>query len=242
MSLVNFTYCQKLRVAIASSLISPMTEIVSAFEKESSINIELIPGASGAMTNQILNGAPYDLIISADLKYCKLLEDNKIGKSEKSFFFFGELAIWSINELDTINYTVEEILKSSFASNLKTTIGIANPQLAPYGEKTVTWFNSIGLNISNEENLITGNSISATNQYIVSKATDFVVTSASSKMKLAGQVDGYWYYISSINAYKVSHCICTITSNPSINKFILFLQNSTSTSILIKYDYTRQID
>ena len=47
-----------IRVALASSLIHPLQEIKAVFEQTYEVRIELIPGASSTLTNQILNGAP----------------------------------------------------------------------------------------------------------------------------------------------------------------------------------------
>ena len=53
-------------VAAASDLSFPMKEIISAFEKKTRHSVKLTLGSSGNFQAQIINGAPFDVYMSAD--------------------------------------------------------------------------------------------------------------------------------------------------------------------------------
>ena len=60
---------QTLTVAAASDLQSALPAIASRFEKETGQNVTLTFGSSGNLFNQIQNGAPFDVFLSADIDY-----------------------------------------------------------------------------------------------------------------------------------------------------------------------------
>ena len=60
---------QKVTVAVAANMQYAMKALEEKFEKETGIIVEVIFGSSGKLTQQIEEGAPYDVFVSADTKY-----------------------------------------------------------------------------------------------------------------------------------------------------------------------------
>jgi hypothetical protein len=63
----------ELRVAAAADLSAVLQQIGDSYEKKTGVKIKLSLGASGALTQQIQNGAPFDLFFSADMDYPRQL-------------------------------------------------------------------------------------------------------------------------------------------------------------------------
>ena len=59
----------KIIVAAAANTRFALEEITIAFEKEYHIPVETVISSSGKLTAQILQGAPYDVFMSANMKY-----------------------------------------------------------------------------------------------------------------------------------------------------------------------------
>ncbi|MEH6408829.1 MAG: substrate-binding domain-containing protein, partial [Leeuwenhoekiella sp.] len=59
----------KVTVATAANMQFAMTELIKSFKAETGISCEMIVSSSGKLTAQIKEGAPYDIFVSADLKY-----------------------------------------------------------------------------------------------------------------------------------------------------------------------------
>ena len=60
---------QTITVAAAANMKYAVTDIANEFTKESGIDVKIITGASGKLTQQIMSGAPYDAFLSADVEY-----------------------------------------------------------------------------------------------------------------------------------------------------------------------------
>ena len=63
----------ELVVAAAADLSAALPEIGDGYEKKTGVKLKLSFGASGALTQQIQNGAPFDLFFSADMDYPRQL-------------------------------------------------------------------------------------------------------------------------------------------------------------------------
>src|SRR5690349_16759504 len=63
------TPADEVRIAAASDLTKVFSEIGSIFEKRTGIHAAFTFGASGTLTRQIENGAPYDLFAAANTGY-----------------------------------------------------------------------------------------------------------------------------------------------------------------------------
>jgi len=63
----------ELVVAAAADLSSVLQEISTRYEKKTGVTLKLSFGASGALTQQIQNGAPFDVFFSADMDYPRQL-------------------------------------------------------------------------------------------------------------------------------------------------------------------------
>ena len=63
----------EITVAAAADLSIALKEIGDNYEKKTGVKVNLSFGASGALAQQIQNGAPFDLFFSADMDYPRQL-------------------------------------------------------------------------------------------------------------------------------------------------------------------------
>lgn len=158
-----------LRIAVAANMQSAAEELLNSFEQESGIQCELILGSSGKLTNQIINGAPFDVFLSADLTYPeKLLENNK-AEGDISIYAQGELVLWSSKN----GLTKEDLMDAD-------KIAIPNPEIAPYGKAALAYLQSEGLYEQLKSRFVFGESVGQTNQFIQSGSVSLGFTSLSS--------------------------------------------------------------
>ncbi|MFZ3342947.1 MAG: molybdate ABC transporter substrate-binding protein, partial [Terriglobales bacterium] len=124
-------FAQKITVAAASDMSAALPEIVAAYSKKTGQTVKLSFGASGNLTNQIRNGAPFDVFFSADESYPQQLIDEGLASGSTLYrYAVGRLVLWVPNDstLDLSKLGIKALLDPSVKK-----IAIANPATAPYG-------------------------------------------------------------------------------------------------------------
>jgi molybdate transport system substrate-binding protein len=96
-------------------------------------------GSSGKMTAQITQGAPYQIFMSADMRFPKRLYDEGLAITKPVIYAWGALAILSRNKQ---NFT--EGIHMIENKNIHTIV-IANPKTAPYGKAAMEALNHGGI-------------------------------------------------------------------------------------------------
>ena len=139
-------------VATSSNLTYVMPEIIKAFNKKyPNEKIKFILSSSGKLTAQILRGAPFDIFLSADMKYPKFLYSNKIGLFPPKVYTRGKIVFFSFKRLDF--------------SNLKNyTIAISKPKTTPYGRAALEVLKNMG--VYNKNNLVYAETIAGVLSYV----------------------------------------------------------------------------
>src|ERR671930_319800 len=86
---------EQVNVAAASDLSFAINEIIPQFERETGNKVRLTLGASGNSYAQIVNGAPFDVFLSADLTYPRRLEQAGKAVAGSTFVYgVGRIALW----------------------------------------------------------------------------------------------------------------------------------------------------
>lgn len=166
---------QSIKVAVASNLLLPFQALEEKFENKYPYDIDLIPGASGTLTSQIINGAPYNVFISADDKYIAELMNRDLAHGGPQILCFGTVYLWVRDGIDGEN--PEKLLKKEQVKS----IGLAHPDLAPYGKLARDWLEVKQLGLQVQHKIVYGNSIGQVNQYIAAGSVDVAFTSNSLK-------------------------------------------------------------
>ncbi len=153
----------ELVVAAAADLSSALKEISEGFEKQTGIQVKLAFGASGALTQQIQQGAPFDVFFSADMEYpSQLIASGDADRTSLSEYAVGQLVLWvpANSPLD-----VEHLgMKVLFDPSVKK-IAIANPQHAPYGRAAVAALKHEGMYDKVAGRLVLGENVSQAAQF-----------------------------------------------------------------------------
>jgi len=153
-------------VAAAADLSSALKEIAATYEKQSGVKVKLSFGASGALTQQIQNGAPFDVFFSADMDYPRqLIKDNQAEEKTLYRYAIGKVVLWvpADSRLD-----VESKGMSVLTDPWVKKISIANPQHAPYGRAAVAAMKHVGLYDQVQDRLVLGENVSQAAQFVES--------------------------------------------------------------------------
>ncbi len=117
---------RELLVAAASDLRFAFAEIGERFEQETGITVTFNFGSTGLLTQQIENGAPFDVFFSANRAYVDRLVQGGFGAGDPQVYAIGYVAL--AVPRGSVVPLAGEIAGPAFE-----TIAIANPAHAPYG-------------------------------------------------------------------------------------------------------------
>lgn len=157
---------QTITVAAAANLKYAITDIAESFSKESGIDVKIITGASGKLTQQIISGAPYDAFLSADVEYPMKLAKGGYTTTPVQIYAYGTLVLWSNTGADVgrgVSIVTDPGVKK---------IAVANPKTAPYGIEAMNTMKYHKVADGAASKIITAESISQVGAYVTTKAVD----------------------------------------------------------------------
>lgn len=206
-----------------------MQAMSEAFEHNTGVKTELIVGASGKLTAQIIAGAPYDLFISADARYPQRLQEaGKLAESPR-VFARGSLVLWT---------TRPGVALSLDAVSATARLAIANPAVAPYGRLADSL---LQLRSDYPEKLapqlVYGESISQVNRFVLTGAATSGLTARSSI--LAPRLKGRGTYLDFYPEASIPQTSCVLSGQrqEAAQRLQAFLFSAEGQSILAAYGY-----
>lgn len=229
-----------LTIATASNMKIAMTALQTEYKKQTGITLDLVVASSGKLTAQIKSGAPFDMFVSADMKYPQTLYNDGFTISKPKIYAYGTLILWTCKDYLTP--------KTSSLSNSETTyIALANPKTAPYGKAAMEVLEYYHLKNDLQDKLVYGESISQTNQFIQTKNVDYGFTSKSVIYTPNLSIKGTWIEIdrSSYSPIKQGIVILKNGKEKSAKDFYNFLLSNQGQLILEKHGYlvkNQQVD
>jgi molybdate transport system substrate-binding protein len=155
-----------------------MQKIAESFEQDTGNKLILSFGSTGSFYAQIKNGAPYQVLLSADNETTELLEKEGYAQKGSSFTYaVGRLVLWS-NKSNYVDGSGEILNTNQFKK-----IAIANPKLAPYGLAAEETLNKLDLMTRLESRIIQGENITQTYQFILTENAELGFVALSQVFK-----------------------------------------------------------
>ena len=142
-------------VAVAASFAGVLAELSARFEAAEGHHVVVVVGSSGKLASQILNGAPFDIFLSADVARPDALIERGVATANDRFTYaIGRLALWSADPTRLAGGG-EAYLKGGDDGR----VAIANPKLAPYGTAAMQTLKGLGLDQAMAPRLVYGENV-----------------------------------------------------------------------------------
>ena len=231
-------FAQTIIVAAAADL-SVLTELTCDYQKQTGETVKLSFGSSGNLFNQIQNGAPFDLFLSADEDYPRQLV--KAGLAEPSSFYryaVGKLVVWvpSSSALDVEHRGINILLDPSVKK-----VAIANPQHAPYGRAAEAALRHFGIYDKVADRLVLGEDVSQAAQFVQSGSAQAGLVALSHAMGPAMRGKGRYWQVPP-DAYLPLNQAAVILSRSShkdqAERFQQFLKSSQAKAVFKGYGFS----
>ena len=157
-------------VAAASNLARLFPELARACQHATGLALVPSFGNTAQLAQQIANGGPFDLFLAADTKHVEdLARAGKIIPASVHNYAQGHLVLFAPRhpELQQLN---------QLAGSLFPKIGLAKPELSPYGAASLQALTRAGLWPKLESKAVYGQNISAVLQFVESSNVDAALT------------------------------------------------------------------
>ena len=153
-----------------------MKELAPAFEKRSGYKSNISFGSSGNFYAQILNGAPFDVFLSADVDYPRRLIAAGVADASSLYVYgVGHIVLWAPGKsADLSRDGLKMLLQPSVRK-----IAIANPEHAPYGRAAVAALRHAGIYEQVKDKLVFGENVAQAAQFVDSGNADAGLISLS---------------------------------------------------------------
>ena len=163
-------------VAVAANFAGAAEAISTAFHDQTGHDAQITTGSTGKLYAQITEGAPFEVLLSADAKTPEKLEAAGQAVAGSRFTYaIGGLTLWSVDA-----GLIGTDVKASLASDKIRFLAIANPDLAPYGVAAREVLVNLGLWDAVQPKIVLGQNIGQVFAMASTGAADaaFVATSA----------------------------------------------------------------
>ncbi len=164
-------FSDNINVAVAANFKTTLKTLKPLFEKQSNHQLTIISSGTGHLSNQILNGAPFDVFLSANEKhpkhiFSKLKNKRKLSENALRTYAHGRLVLLSGKPLPSKN------LVDLLTANEFSRLALANAKLAPYGLAAQQSLQYLKLSKRWKGALIRGQNVAQVYQFVFTSNVD----------------------------------------------------------------------
>ncbi len=228
---------QTLAIAAAADLVYCLADLDREFVRQHpGADLKITTGSSGNFFTQLQHGAPFDVFLSADLKFPRDLA--KAGLADErslTTYAFGRIVLWTNHP----GVDVEKGLSVVNDPDVKK-FAIANPEHAPYGRAAKAALEHAGLWEAAAKKLVTGENIAQTAQFVQTGNAEAGVVALSLVLSPALAKVGTWKEIPA-DFYPKLEQGAVVTApgakNPLAAAYIGFLRSPEARVIFDRYGF-----
>jgi len=228
---------QTASVAVAANMKDAFSEISLAFKSTGKPDPKVIYGSSGNFMAQMMNGAPFNLFISADERFPLELYRNGKTVDEGKVYAIGKLVIFTKNSSGIkLSSNNADLIKAIAKANK---VSIAKPELAPYGKAAVEYMKAEGLWDLAKDKLVYGDNISVATMFVSAGGADIGFTALSLIKSPELAKDTNYILVDDKHYEPIKQRMVLIKGAPQeAVDLYQFMQATQAKNILLKYGYT----
>lgn len=221
-----------LLVSAASNLILAFGELGERYEQETGRPVVFNFAASGQLAQQIEQGAPVDLFVSANVAYVEdLAAKGRVLPDSVQIYARGRLTLWTPVDSTLGVETVEDLLRPEVRR-----VAIANPEHAPYGVAARQALQTAGVWEEVHPKLVLGENVRQTLQFAETGDVDVAVVPLS----LSITSNGHWALVPEELHQPIDQALGVVTDSPrqaQARDFAGFIIGPQGRAILEKYGF-----
>lgn len=216
---------QTLRVAAAADLQPLLPKILDRFTAQTGIHTEASYKSSATLATAIINGAPFDLFLAADLSFPqRVIAAGRAEESAPAPYARGTLVLWTRNDSGLRALSLKSLSDPALKS-----IAIANPEHAPYGRAAEAALQHLGLYDTLKPKLVVAENIGQTAQYAESGNAELGLISLTSALTPQLKSAGHYIEVPADAYPPILQGVVIIKNSPNAqaaHRFLDFLATS----------------
>ncbi len=225
-------------VAVAASFAGVLTELAHRFETDTGHHVVAVIGSSGKLASQIINGAPFDIFLSADeARPAAVVAAGQAAPGDRFTYAIGRLALWSADP-GRLAGGGGAYLKRSGTGKLS----LANPKLAPYGAAAMQTLGALGIEKALAARLVYGENVAQAFAIARSGAAEAGFVAWSEALSPEGAKGSSWLVPEKLYAPLRQDGLLLKhgSKNPAAKAFIAFLGSKWAKSVIGTHGFSSE--
>ena len=227
-------HADEISVAVAANFTAPMKLIAAEFERDSGHKLVTSFGSTGKFYAQIKNGAPFEVLLTADDETPEKLMKEGAAVSGSAFTYaIGKLVLWSAKP-GLVDSAGAVLKRGDFAH-----LSLAEPKLAPYGAAGVEAMKALRVYEAIQPKIVTAENITQAYQFISSGNAELGFVALSQVLK-DGKIDGSSWLVPA-NLYSPIRQDAVILEKgrgkPAVDALMKYIRGDKAKAIIQSFGY-----
>jgi molybdate transport system substrate-binding protein len=225
-------------IAAAADLKFALDEAAAAFQAQTGQRLRLSYGSSGNFYRQIVQGAPFQLFLSADENFVFQLAAQGLSPDRGQLYGIGRLVLFAPTGSALKPDPALSDLRLALSDGRLRKFAIANPEHAPYGRAAQQALQSAGLWAAITPKLVLGENVSQAAQFAVSGSTEGGIFAYS--LALApnfSQAGRYVLLPETLHQPLRQRMVLSKQAGPVAREFYAYLQGPAARAILKRHGF-----
>lgn len=223
----------EIRLAVASNFLSPAKRLAEEFQQQTGHSIKISSASTGKLYAQIINGAPFDIFLAANVSEPRRLEkENRIVAGSRFTYARGRIALLGADASKIVDK--EALHKANRLS-------LANPKLAPYGVAAMTLMQALNVPM-NKLRLIYAENVAQAFLYVRSANVQYGFVALSQIIEHYGKEVPGNVWVPESHLYAPIEQQAVLLTRGGRNKaaiaFVDFLKKPATQSAILTYGYS----
>ena len=225
-------------IAAASDLNAALTEIASRFQSETGQRVELVFGSSGTLTRQILDGAPFEMFLSADEAFVDTLAKAGRTRDGGALYAVGRVVLFAPTGSPLDPSGGLDALRRLLDAGQARRFAIANPAHAPYGRAAEAALKTHGLWTALQPHLVLGENVSQAAQFATTgNAVGGIIAYSLALTPAFGSRGRYALIAADDHAPLRQRMVVLKRAGPVAARFYDYLQQPAARAVLERYGF-----
>jgi len=225
-------------IAAASDLQFALEEVAAAFRAAGGREVKLVFGSSGNFFRQIVQGAPFQMFLSADEQFVLRLAEHGRSEGRGELYAAGRIVLF-VPRGSPLGRAELAALAPALEAGTIRRLAIANPEHAPYGRAAEQALRSRGLWEKAAPRLVLGENVSQAAQFAASGSVDAAIFAYSLALSPRVSEAGSFVLIPAEWHRPLRQRMVLLKgAGETARAFYRFMQGERSRAILARYGFT----